>query len=267
MKLLFLIATLLASPCISFAQIPLNDVQTIEGPWEFTSATGIDGVFISFNSFLNDRSGQMAINTQSINIRVYHRQNGIERQGYFSPGDSSTSSVVIDAWHLTMSFSGHTEVGPFAIDLRFDPAAHHWSGNWNSEGKPRDVALERPHLTSAVPSQFVGDWVGEATHFAPATLHIRQSSDGQFVGWLDRSLSTFDPHTNLHSTDQRNAELLTVTTADKSKLQLKTTNAFGNAYVYDGAIADDGKTLTGSWPSVDGGSGRLNAPGNFTRSE
>lgn len=266
MKQLCILSILLLSSAISFAQILINDVQTIEGPWEFTSASGIDGVFISFNSFLRSQSGETAINSQGINIRVYHRQNGIEHLGYFAPGEYSGSSVGIDAQHLTMRFDGHTELGPFDIDLGFDPKIPGWKGIWNSQGHSHEVTLERPGFAGPQ-AKFVGDWNGSASGFASTTLHIRQSSDGQFVVWLDRSLSAFNPRINVQQTDQRNGELLAVLSVDKTHIKLKTASAFGNQYAYDGTVSDDGKMLTGTWKSPEGGSGRLNAPDNYTRTQ
>jgi hypothetical protein len=63
----------------------MDDVQAIEGPWEFTSASGIEGFFVSFGSFLDDRSGQMGINSQGVDIRVYRRKQGVELKGYLFP--------------------------------------------------------------------------------------------------------------------------------------------------------------------------------------
>jgi hypothetical protein len=249
------------------AQLPLEDVRAIEGPWEVTSASGIDGFFVSVSSFLDDRSGQLRINSQNIDIRVYQRKQGVERKGYFVPGDSGSASVSVDGQHLTLRFNRHTEIGPLDIDLRFDSASRRWTGIWKDDGASREVTLERPQITSSKASVFVGDWSGETSRFAPTKLHIRQSSDGQFVVWLDRSLSAFNPSRNLRTTDQRNGELLNVDSVLGSTLRIRTASPMGNNYVFEGSVSEDGKAIRGEWTSPSGGGGRLNAATNFTRSE
>ena len=268
MRYLFLIAVLLGCASQTFSKISSDDLRRIEGAWETASKTGIDGVFISFNSYLDDHSGHMSVKSQDISIRVYHRDHGLERQGYFSPGEYPGMSVSIDAQQLTIRFDGHTEVGPFDIDLRFDFDPQHWSGTWRDRGGSREVALERPRLSSGTQSSLVGNWIGaQNPQFATGGLYIRQSSDGHFIAWLDRSFSGSDPANELHSMDQRNGELLIVDLADDSKLRLKTTNTFGSAYVFNATVSKDGKSLMGSWKSAAVGGGTLNAPNRFTRSE
>ncbi len=235
------------------AQILSTNPELVEGPWETTGASGIDGIFLTIRTGLN---------WQNIDIRVYHRVNGKEASGYFATREKATaesyrmqdahSFTLFDGTHLRIHFVDVTDLQPFDLDLTFSSNTHEWSGTWSRPGQAPNVTLRRPKPKRGLPANpFVGDW---ATPSAKNSLHIRQSSDGALSAWLDRAFA---------SSDQRNGELLYVFSSTGPELDLGLVSAGLSALRYHGTLSDNGQTLTGDW--ADEGSGRLNAPDRFQK--
>src|ERR1700741_2586702 len=63
-------------------QILSTNPELVEGPWETTGASGIDGIFLTIRTGLN---------WQTIDIRVHHRVNGKETWGYFATREKATT--------------------------------------------------------------------------------------------------------------------------------------------------------------------------------
>ncbi len=63
-------------------QIPSTNPGLVEGPWETTGPSGIDGIFLTIET---------GSNWQTINIRVYHRDKGKESWGYFATNERATT--------------------------------------------------------------------------------------------------------------------------------------------------------------------------------
>lgn len=234
-------------------QILSTNPELIEGTWETTGASGIDGIFLTIETGLN---------WQTINIRVYHRVNGRETWGYFAVREKATSEsyrlqdghsfTLFDGTHLRIHFVDVTYLQPFDLDLTFSSNTHEWLGTWSRPGQPPKVTLRRPEPKSGFPANpFVGDW---ATPSAKNSLHIRQSIDGALSAWLDRSFA---------SSDQRNGELLYVLSPTPPELNLERPPDVGPAHRYHGTLSDNGQTLTGDWS--DEGFGGLNAPDRFQK--
>jgi hypothetical protein len=253
------------------AQIPMRDIQTWEGPWECEHSGRINGVFITAMTSLKENHGQSEITAQSVDIRVYERQHGQERWGDFAPGAGGNGSTILGNAQLKIQFKGKTDIDPFSLTVRFDPAADRWVGAWSLCDPSQQIVLQRPHAAQGMPSSpFVGDWegrsvMGERPPHAPGTLHIAQSSDGALTAWLDRSIAGFNPRTQTTQTDQRNGEWLNVVSASENTIVLQTTNPMGALHRYEGTLSSDGKSLAGAWPSVAGSGGSLNAPAVFQR--
>lgn len=244
--------------CPLQAQISVRDLQALEGPWECRSSGGSAGFFITANTFLTQKSGQEEITSQSINIRVYERQGEQDRGGYFSP------STGFDGKRLIIHVKDRTDIPPFDLDVRFDPTAGNWTGSSSLCDESPDVVLDRPSPREGVhASAFVGNWEGYSDptarfRAAPGTLHVSQGRDGGLTAWLDRSLSGYDPRTQLTQTDQRNGERLNVLSSTHGAIVLETVNSYGANYRYEGTLSGDGKQMAGQWHG-DGG-GTLNAP-------
>jgi len=252
--------------CPLQAQMPVRDLQVLEGPWECRNTIRAAGVFITAHTLLAQKRDQQDITSQSIDIRVYQRQGGQEHWGYFSPSGDPNGSTVFESKRLIIHFKDPTDIPAFDLDVRFDPATQHWSGFWSLCDKSQDVVLERPRPKEGVhPSALVGDWEGypdPTARFrgAPGTLHISQGYGGSLTAWLDRTLSGYDPRAQSTHVDQRNGEQLSVLSATQSAIVLETVNAFGAPYRYEGTLSGDGKSLSGKWQSASGGGGTLNAP-------
>ncbi len=180
------------------AQILSTNPELIEGPWETTGASGIDGIFLTIVTGLN---------WQTINIRVYHRVNGKETWGYFATRVKATaesyrmqdghSFALFDGSHLRIHFVDVTDLQPFDLDPDFFTKYPRVVGHRPRPAQTPNVTLRRPERHPGPPANpFVGDW---ATPSAKNSLHIRQSSDGALSSWLDRSWA---------SSDQRNGEFL-----------------------------------------------------------
>ncbi len=53
--------------CPAQAQIPVRDLQVLEGPWECRNPIGIHGVFVTALTSLTEKGSQQDITAQSIN--------------------------------------------------------------------------------------------------------------------------------------------------------------------------------------------------------
>jgi hypothetical protein len=238
-------------------RIASTNPELIEGPWETTGASGIDGIFLTIET---------GSDWQTINIRVYHRDKGKESWGYFATNEKASaesyktqddhSFTLFDGTHLRNHFVDVTDLDPFDFDLTFSPGSHEWLGIWSRPHETSNVVLTRPEPKPGVTANpFVGDWTTASSkpYLAPGSLHIRQSSDGTLCAWLDRDIAS----------DRRNGELLRVHSATAPQLDLERPGDIGPSYRYHGSLSTDGQTLTGNWAENSGA--RLNAPESFRR--
>src|SRR5271156_6017796 len=191
-----LLISMLFSSAHEQVRVPTTNPELIEGPWEMTSASGIDGIFLSTDTGSTGATGHEKFDRQTMNIREYHRERGKETWGYFAVEDKATpesynlqddhSLTLFDGERLLIHFVDTTDIKPFDLDITFSPASREWSGTWSRPGQTSRVVLKRPASNSgATPNVFVGDWIGESPpHFLPGSLHIRQSSDAALCAWL-----------------------------------------------------------------------------------
>jgi hypothetical protein len=240
------------------AKIPSMNPELTEGPWETTSADGIDGIFLSTVT---------GPNWQTINIRVYRRIGRKETWGNFGTDTKATaesydlqddhSFTIFDGSHLRIHFVDVTDLKPFDLDVIFSSSSHEWSGTWSNTRQTSNVILRRPEPKSGfTPNPFVGDWMNVSSndYAASGSLHIRQSSDGTVSAWLDRVIA---------SSDRRNGEFLQILPSTASELRLERPGDTGPSYHYRGTLSGDGQMLTGNW--AENGGGRLNAPDKFRK--
>jgi len=238
-------------------QRPITQPELLSGPWELTDESGIDGIFLSLGTHARGTSDPV-IASQSINIRVYHRQNGHETWGWYSAASANGTAdagTMFDGRRLQIR---NDRVG-LLLDLTFNAGAHRWTGTWPRDGQPRDVILERPHLPPGVtPSPFAGDWEGlpESTGLDRRTrLHVAQSSDRAFTVCMDRFMLLVD---------QRHGELLRLESIDHDTITLDTTNPAGVRDRYRGTLSADESTLVGTWGGTPTGR-TFNASTRFRR--
>jgi hypothetical protein len=232
------------------AQIPVPDLQAVEGPWECRNSMGTAGVFITAETFWSQQNGGQGIASQLISILVYQRQGGQEQGGYFSTSDGST---VFDGKRMIIHFKDRTDIPPLDLDVRFDQASQRWMGSFSLCDESQEV-LDRPRARDGPHSAFVGDWQDGLA----GALHIRQDYDGGLTAWRDSTLS------GLIHADQRSVlRLLYVTSATQSTIVIETVTASGTRYGYKGTLSSDGQQLSGQWRG-DGG-GMLNVPTLYRR--
>jgi hypothetical protein len=244
------------------------DPDMIAGPWESASATGIDGIFFQILTSYKAPAADQQIAFQTIDIRVYHRQDLREKWGWFSTqfqarpdgynAQDDESLILFDGQRLRVHFTDTTtsDLKPFDLDITFSTTTQSWTGTWSRRGQDNTVVLERPTPKSGTtPNGFVGDWKGETEHpyDTQGSLHIRQSQDGILSAWLDRKSSG--------GGDQRNGELLRVYFVTGAGLTLETAG-IGPPHDYHATISGDQEVITGSWSDA---GGRLNAPDKFRR--
>jgi len=254
--------------------LPTLHPELISGPWETVSAIGIDGVFFQFVTGSSGPSGNLQIAWQTVDIRVYHREEGKETGGWFSTmfkaapesSDVNDASTRFDGERLRIHFTGITDLKPFDLDITFSPNEQTWAGTWSRSGQTFNVTLERPSANGVfTPSDFVGDWQGETNIFVESgSLHIRESRDGILSAWLDRTMFGTDFKTKTVHRDQRNGELLQVNPVPGTELILETSNAAGPVYRYRAKLSEDRQMITGQWDNGSGGG--LSAPQEFRRS-
>ena len=239
---------------------PIAHPDQLAGAWETVRTPGIDGIFLSISTHVRDTTAQSETGSQSVQIRLYHREAGKETWGWYvaaRPG-AQNEPAVLDEEHLRLRAVSD---GP-VIDVVFDPAKQRWTGTWTRDGKSQDVMLERPHAApGALPNDLLGDWESLPDSVdpwrAPTRLHIYESADGAITAWMDRFIALID---------QRHGELLQVLPAEHRAIGLETTSPGGIGYRFRGTVSADGSTLAGSWQRGDGsGGGSLNAASNFRR--
>jgi hypothetical protein len=272
-------ASCLFSALQSEAQVPTEHPELIAGPWEVASFSGIDGISFEIETSSSGPTGREQFDWQTMNIRVYHRQGGKETWGYFATKDKATpqsysmqddhSFTLFDGERLRIHFIDVTELSPFDLDITFSPTSNKWSGTWSRSGQDLRVILTRPEPNRGVSrSVFVGDWIGESVpdspqHFAPGSLHVRESLDGVLSAWLDRTIVGMDPQTRYIHEDRRNGVWLKLSSATDTGLTLDTTNPMGPPSQFRASLSEDHQVLTGIWDKS--GGGRLNAPDRFRK--
>jgi hypothetical protein len=240
----------MVSCCITtvYAQQPVERPDAVAGPWEVSSPSRIDGVFL-----VTDGGQPMPAR---VTIKVYHRQDSRETWGWYvaSPSPSDDSPAVFDGRRLRIG-SG------VSLDVIFDPQTLRWTGTWGRGGDQRDVVLERPRPAPGVaPNPFCGDWEGLRDPTGPwrGRFHIMQSVDGALNAWMDRTTL---------GTSWRYGESLQVISAQGNTIELfLSAYLTGSQWTYVGRLSGDRSRLDGRWGTNSPFSGpSLSAPAMFTR--
>ena len=240
------------------AKIPSVNPELAEGPWETSSGSQVDGIFITTVT---------GFDWQTINIRLYHRVDRKETWGYFGTKERATtesygrrddhSFTLFDGSRLRIHFADTTDLKPFDLDVIFSSTSHEWTGMWASNGQNSKVVLRRPQPKPGLaPNALVGDWMSSAANDSaePGSIHVRQSTDGTLSAWLDRAIAP---------DDRRNGEFLLVLPSKPSELRLELAGAAAPSHHYHGILSGDGHTLTGGWAENNGAT--LNAPDTFRK--
>jgi len=229
--------------------IPAHHPEQIGGRWETMTPSGIKGLGFEIYSQSAGAPGHFVL--QQVNVRVYTREGGKEKGGYFAaqygvkPVPSllpyPTSFEVFDGRHLRMDFTGASDTTPFDLDIFFSPKASAWIGTWSRNGKAERVTLTRPKVNNgAERNKLVGEWIGQPSpdnSYTATTINIRQSADGVLYAWLDQTSCPI----------QKNGYQLNIESVLDSAVVLKTNNStFGNNK-FRGSLSADGQKLNGKW--------------------
>ena len=247
------------------AQVPVQDLASMSGPWECKDSNGIHGISLIATTRLKGGGNLPKVTSQTVSFRIYQRQGEPERWGYFNTSDPS-GTTVLDDNHLTIHFKiqigTRPDIPAFDMDVRFDSARQQWTGLWSLCNTPSGAVLERPHPGQGVPTNtLVGDWKGSqepkaefvlnGSPEAASTLHIRQALDGKLIGWVDLS----DNRSVANST-QRNGEEVLFRPAEPNAIAFGVYDSVSVAhaeYRYEGTLSADGMILTGKWRISGGG--------------
>ena len=215
-RLLFVLAGVSAFSAVLHSQRPFVQPDLFSGKWETTTASGVHGIHLRIST--ND--GPQTAAAQFISIRVYHRQNGQEKWGWWVGDDSlsqHTDGVRLHAGDL---------------DVTFDSRMRRWTGTWLIDGQSKTVVLEKPTCQS---HPLCGTWEGRSL-LGVVRLHLVQSTDGILTAWMDRGQDLGEP--------------LRVVSTDPSGLEVQTDAAAGLPIGFTGRLSNP-STLEGGWNASD----------------
>jgi len=241
-------------------RVKIKDSEALAGPWEFASPSGVSGIFVQIVTLSLGPPSHHTLLYQECQFDVYHRYLGTTKEGWFAtsndkPEDGTTN---FDGRHLRIHSTGTTELRPFDVNITFHPRGREWTGTWRRDGRTREVVLTRPRPPGFCQSPFCSDWNGEPNpqsrfRFTPGSLHIRESSDGVYTVWLDRTMSGSE------QVDERDGEPLRVISLGKGAIALETTSPGALTFRYSGKLSFD--HLIGQWGAATVGG--LLAPSHF----
>lgn len=179
---LFVLAGVSVFVAVLHAQRPFVQPELFSGEWETTTASGVHGIHLQIST----HDGPRTLPRQSITIRIYHRQNGQEKWGWW--GDNGSVSPDFDGVRVRVA----------DLDVTFDSHTRHWTGTWLLDGELKAVVLEKPTCQS---HPLCGTWQGRGS-WGLVRLHLVQSTTAfSRHGWTEASatgsISTWFPLSRL----------------------------------------------------------------------
>jgi hypothetical protein len=262
--------------------IPITHPEEIGGRWETATSSGIEGIGFEIVSLSKGSLGSKDEHfiQQYVNVRVYTREGGKEKWGYFAatyrhkpktdPLPDPTSFEVFDGRHLRIHFTDTTDIKPFDLDIVFLPSETKWIGTWAHEGKAERVVLTRPEAGSGLKqNKFVGEWIGDPgpespNSFASTVLEIRQSCDGVVSASFDVISSWRNARNDVIHDERRDGRQLNVESISDDSIVLSTHSSTAPTFQFRGSLSSDAQILTGNWGTI-GGGGELDAAKQFRR--
>ena len=210
------------------AQLRIDEAETMAGAWEMASSSIVDGFVLPIVSFVETSSSRVV--AQHASIRVFHRDGGGERWGWYSvPPDSLTSSGA------RLRIEGTATGSSFALSVSWEPEAHRWVGTLQQDGRERAAVFERPAGSGCA---LCGHWtnVGADT---TSRLHILRSADGVVSAWRDlRSMRSMDiPVTSVAG------ERLAVMSVTDDEIVLTTESAICCTFEFAARLSGDRQQL------------------------
>jgi hypothetical protein len=225
-------------------QPSITHPELLAGVWE-TDSNGV-GATDGFDLVLFTRMHDSSEHLSTIQLRMHHIENLQEKWGWFTVNEDKTASW--DGKRLRLDFDPATaDQASLHFDLAFDPAKKEWSGEFNRDGRRRQVILKRPGALSNPPaSPLVGDWylhsdrsrpIPRGAFYEDFCLHIVERVDGSFTAWTDRKFSN----------QAQYGTRLKVLKAIGNSIELQSDNAGGNTVTIGGSVAADGQSMEVKW--------------------
>jgi hypothetical protein len=207
------------------SQIPVTHPELLSGLWEIEDPGSgvIDGIALSF--LTNVRAGTAYM--QGLVVKGYRTQSQQEQRGFFATGHDGTTW---DGKRLQIKSLD------LEIDLTFDPEALQWSGTYSRNGVAKMVRLQRPGVSAAPSSPFVGNWC-----VRDACLNLAQRKDGSFLDWRNwRVVPSNAPEVGSYGQE------LAITDINTLSISLTTNtpgSPVGNVLTFAGTLSSDGSSI------------------------
>jgi hypothetical protein len=212
-------------------QVTIARPELLSGPWEFASASGVDGILV-----MVDRGTANGLTRETVQVQVYHRKNGHATKGWYVASPPRDGAAAFDGRRLIVA----------GLTATFDPDTLRWTGEWALDGDRRQVELQRPRPAKGVPlNSLCGDWEGlpEPAPSRSIRIHIVQSSDGALTAWMDSSVVITERNESQHY-----GRSLKVISADPKSITLQNeAPTFQVLGTFTGVLSNDGNTITGQW--------------------
>ena len=229
------------------SEMAVTHPESFAGPWETREAkSGVtDGVLFWATTELR----QSAEYLTQLQIKVYHREGGAVKEGWFTANEGAGTTW--DGKHLRLKFqSVVAEDVALDLDLVFDPVQQSWIGTFNRGGTAKQVRLLRPGALAKPQSRFVGEWFlhldsARRIPYSATCIHVSETGDGALVAWLD-SKSPRVINGPMHNEYGREYDVQDAT-FDSISLTASSSKWFGNRVSFSGTLSPDGSQLEGRW--------------------
>lgn len=229
------------------SQIAVAHPELLAGPWETRDPKldATDGVLLWTRTELRQSAEYLTL----LQIKVYHREGGATKEGWFTANEGPDTTW--DGKRLHVRFQP-VVAEDVALDLNlvFDAAKRSWMGTFTRGGMPKQVRLQRPGALAKSESRFVGDWFlhldsSRGVPYSATCIHVAEESDGTLVAWQDSKSPRVinGPMQNEYGReyDVEDVKL------DSISLIGASSKWFGNQVTFSGTLSPDGSQLEGRW--------------------
>jgi hypothetical protein len=229
------------------SEIAVTHPESFAGPWETRDAkSGVtDGVLLWATTELRQSAEYLTL----LQIKVYHREAGAIKEGWFSANEGPDTTW--DGKRLPLRFQP-VAAGDVAVelDLLFDPTERSWSGTFNRGGTAKQVRLLRPGALAKPQSRFVGDWFlhfdsARRIPYSATCIHVAETGNSTLVVWQDSKSPRVinGPMQNEYGREYDVQEA----TFDSISRMASSSKSFGNRVTFSGTLSPDGSELEGRW--------------------
>ena len=229
------------------SQIAVAHPELLAGPWETRDpkSDATEGVLLWASTELRQSAEYLTL----LQIKVYHREGGATKEGWFTANEGPDTTWDGKRLHLKFQPVVAEDVA-LDLDLVFDAAERSWMGTFTRDGMPKQVRLERPGALAKSKSRFVGDWFlhldsSSRVPYSAACIHVAEESDGALVAWQDSKSPRVinGPMQNEYGReyDVEDVKL------DSISLIAASSKWFGNQVTFSGTLSPDGSQLEGRW--------------------